>query len=109
MKLVEKVETATHPSFQEYFVAAMDIPHATHAFPHLSKVVTFTPPRPGSRAEKAARAAKTIAERKVEATPAKAGEGPGPATESRPGAGGPAARAKKGKRAAAGKAKKAGA
>ena len=45
---VEKIETATEPSFQEHFVAALAIPHATAGYPRLSEVVTL--PRPtGSR------------------------------------------------------------
>lgn len=32
---IEKVETATEPSFQEHFVAAMAIPHRTESYPHL--------------------------------------------------------------------------
>ena len=33
---VEKVETATEPRFQEHFVQAMAIPHASAPYPHLS-------------------------------------------------------------------------
>ena len=36
-----KVETAIEPRFQEHFVAANAIPHATAPFPELSKVVTL--------------------------------------------------------------------
>lgn len=32
---VEKVETAIEPDFQDYFVAAMNIPHASEPYPHL--------------------------------------------------------------------------
>ncbi len=39
VKRVEKVETATAPEFQDYFVAAMSIPHASHGFPNLAKTV----------------------------------------------------------------------
>jgi uncharacterized 2Fe-2S/4Fe-4S cluster protein (DUF4445 family) len=39
--LIHKVETAIEPRFQEHFVAANAIPHATAAFPHLSEVVTL--------------------------------------------------------------------
>jgi uncharacterized 2Fe-2S/4Fe-4S cluster protein (DUF4445 family) len=31
----EHVQTASHPDFQEQFVAALAIPHASDAFPHL--------------------------------------------------------------------------
>lgn len=36
---IQKVETAIEPRFQEHFVAANAIPHATAAFPELSKVL----------------------------------------------------------------------
>ncbi len=36
---VEKVETASQSRFQEYFVAAMAIPHRSHRFPHLESVL----------------------------------------------------------------------
>ena len=32
---VEKIETASQSRFQDYFVAAMAIPHRTHRFPHM--------------------------------------------------------------------------
>jgi uncharacterized 2Fe-2S/4Fe-4S cluster protein (DUF4445 family) len=38
---VEKVETAIDESFQQHFVAALGIPHATHAYPILSKTITL--------------------------------------------------------------------
>jgi len=38
---MEKIETATEPMFQEYFVNAMAIPHKTDHFEHLSQVVTL--------------------------------------------------------------------
>lgn len=38
---VEKIETATEPTFQAEFVAAMAFPHATAPSPHLSAVVTL--------------------------------------------------------------------
>lgn len=40
---VEKIETATEAKFQDHFVAAMAIPHATADFPHLSKVLNLPP------------------------------------------------------------------
>lgn len=39
--LVEKVETAIEPAFQEHFVAAMGFPHTTLAYPHLAERVTL--------------------------------------------------------------------
>ncbi|MDP7099328.1 MAG: ASKHA domain-containing protein [Rhodospirillales bacterium] len=47
VKRVEKVETATAPEFQDYFVAAMDIPHASHGFPNLARTVNL-PERPAN-------------------------------------------------------------
>ena len=38
---VTKVETAIEPKFQEHFVAANAIPHATDPFPELTKVVSI--------------------------------------------------------------------
>ena len=38
---IQKVETAIEPKFQEHFVAANAIPHATAPFPQLSSVVTL--------------------------------------------------------------------
>lgn len=39
VRRVEKLETAIAPKFQDYFVAAMNIPHASDEFPHLSESV----------------------------------------------------------------------
>jgi uncharacterized 2Fe-2S/4Fe-4S cluster protein (DUF4445 family) len=39
VRRVEKIETATEPRFQEHFVAALGIPHATARYPHLARVV----------------------------------------------------------------------
>ena len=39
--LIHKVETAIEPRFQEHFVNATAIPHATDAFPHLTGVATL--------------------------------------------------------------------
>ncbi|MGB3313669.1 MAG: ASKHA domain-containing protein [Albidovulum sp.] len=38
---IHKVETAIEPRFQEHFVAANAIPHATASFPELSAIVTL--------------------------------------------------------------------
>ncbi len=38
---ITKVETAIEPRFQEHFVAANAIPHATDPFPELAKIVTL--------------------------------------------------------------------
>ena len=39
VRRVEKLETAVEPRFQEHFVGAMGIPHATDLYPRLAKVV----------------------------------------------------------------------
>ena len=39
VKKIEKIETATEPLFQEYFVGAMSIPHNSDPFDELSKIV----------------------------------------------------------------------
>ena len=41
IRRVEKVETAIAPKFQEYFVAAMNLPNAVDAFPHLAQAVAL--------------------------------------------------------------------
>ncbi len=51
---IEKIETATEERFQEHFVAAMAIPHASAPFPALAKAVDLPPPaarapRPGRK------------------------------------------------------------
>ncbi len=45
VRRVEKVETAVEPQFQDHFVAAMSLPHASDPFPELSKVVTLPAPK----------------------------------------------------------------
>ncbi len=41
VRRITKVETAVEPRFQEHFVAANAIPHATAPFPHLTAAVTL--------------------------------------------------------------------
>ncbi len=41
VRRITNVETATHPSFQSYFLAASDIPNASDPFPHLAKHLTL--------------------------------------------------------------------
>jgi uncharacterized 2Fe-2S/4Fe-4S cluster protein (DUF4445 family) len=45
VRRVEKLETAVEPRFQEHFVGAMGIPHATDPFPRLGAAVDLPPPR----------------------------------------------------------------
>ncbi|MFT3972588.1 MAG: ASKHA domain-containing protein [Amaricoccus sp.] len=51
VRSIHKVETAIEPRFQEHFVAANAIPHATAAFPHLPPLpdVTFNAGTEGCR------------------------------------------------------------
>ena len=56
-RMIEKVETATEPRFQEHFVAAMAFPHSRHRFPRLSAAVELPEPpvtegRPRRRSRK---------------------------------------------------------
>jgi uncharacterized 2Fe-2S/4Fe-4S cluster protein (DUF4445 family) len=41
IRRVEKVETAIAPNFQDYFVSAITIPHASDNFDHLARIVTL--------------------------------------------------------------------
>jgi len=45
VRRVEKIETAVEPRFQEHFVDAMGIPHATNRYPSLAEVVDLPEPR----------------------------------------------------------------
>jgi uncharacterized 2Fe-2S/4Fe-4S cluster protein (DUF4445 family) len=45
VRRVEKLETAIAPRFQQHFVGAMGIPHATDPFPRLAEVVGLPAPR----------------------------------------------------------------
>ncbi|MEM7222494.1 MAG: ASKHA domain-containing protein [Pseudomonadota bacterium] len=44
VRRIEKVETAVEPRFQEHFVGAMAIPHASAPFPHLAAAVELPAP-----------------------------------------------------------------
>jgi uncharacterized 2Fe-2S/4Fe-4S cluster protein (DUF4445 family) len=56
VRRIEKIETAIEPRFQEHFVGAMAIPHASAPYPNLAKVVTLPkPPEHGGRAADPAR------------------------------------------------------
>ena len=45
VRRVEKIETAVEPRFQEHFVGAMGIPHASDPYPRLAMVVPLPGPR----------------------------------------------------------------
>jgi uncharacterized 2Fe-2S/4Fe-4S cluster protein (DUF4445 family) len=49
VRRVEKIETATEPRFQEHFVGAMGIPHATDPFPRLDAHVGLPERAPAIR------------------------------------------------------------
>ncbi len=63
VKRIEKIETAVEPRFQEHFVGAMAIPHASAPFPHLATVVDLpqagpaSSPTPGDRPQRRRRRA----------------------------------------------------
>ena len=44
VRRITKVETAVEPRFQEHFVAANALPHATAPFPHLAQVAPLPEP-----------------------------------------------------------------
>ena len=53
VRRVEKIETAVEPRFQEHFIEAMALPHKTHPFPNLAKVVSLPEPKQAAKAERA--------------------------------------------------------
>ena len=48
IRRVEKIETAVEPKFQEHFVEAMALPHATAPYPRLGQAVTLPTPTSGT-------------------------------------------------------------
>jgi uncharacterized 2Fe-2S/4Fe-4S cluster protein (DUF4445 family) len=57
VRRIEKIETAIEPRFQEHFVGAMAIPHASAPYPNLASVVDL-PARPDRGATNGAEAAR---------------------------------------------------
>ncbi len=55
VRRVVKVETAIEPRFQEHFVAANAIPHATAPFTELRRVAPLPEPAFGAAAREAGR------------------------------------------------------
>ena len=53
---IEKIETATEPDFQEYFVAAMGIPHTVDTYERLAQSVSLPSPRQSQRTSRRRRA-----------------------------------------------------
>lgn len=58
-RAIEYVETAVEPAFQEHFVNAMALPHATDPFPHLSGIIPAPSSTATSTRRSAARRART--------------------------------------------------
>ena len=54
VRSVEKIETAVEPLFQEHFVAAMSLPHASDSFPELGKAVALPAPKRAQSAREGA-------------------------------------------------------
>jgi uncharacterized 2Fe-2S/4Fe-4S cluster protein (DUF4445 family) len=44
VRQIEKIETAVDENFQKHFVDAMGIPHGSHAYPQLSKLIQLPEP-----------------------------------------------------------------
>lgn len=63
VRRVDKIETAVEPSFQQYFVDAMAIPHKRDPFPNLRAVVELPATTSAERANPAGRARRTRRER----------------------------------------------
>ncbi|MBT0961581.1 ASKHA domain-containing protein [Denitromonas iodatirespirans] len=59
VRRVDKVETAVEPSFQQYFVDAMAIPHKCDPFPNLRMVVELPEAKVGERSGAAGRSRRT--------------------------------------------------
>ena len=55
VRAVEKVETAVEPAFQDHFVEAMAIPHATAEHPHLAAALALPSPSSSVQAATAGR------------------------------------------------------
>ena len=52
VRRVEKVETAVEPRFQQHFVAAMALPHATDPYPELARLVPLPRRNPSERSRR---------------------------------------------------------
>jgi len=55
VRMIEKIETAVDPGFQQHFVDAMGIPHSTQSCPSLAKVVDLPEPDTGAAGRKGGR------------------------------------------------------
>src|SRR5439155_21195203 len=64
VRRVQKLETAVEPRFQEHFVGAMGLPHATDPFPRLAAVVPL-PERRAAAADRPRRRRERRPERSV--------------------------------------------
>ena len=59
VKKIKKIETATEPLFQEYFVGAMSIPHKSDPFNELGKIIKLPQKQPLKTAKKRRRKIKS--------------------------------------------------
>lgn len=59
VRRVEKLETAVEPRFQEHFVGAMGIPHASDRFPRLGAVIDLPAPRAAAAGDRPRRRRRT--------------------------------------------------
>jgi uncharacterized 2Fe-2S/4Fe-4S cluster protein (DUF4445 family) len=69
VRRVEKIETAVEPRFQEHFVGAMGIPHATDPFPRLAAVVPLPERGPAAQGGPDERPRRRSRERRARSTP----------------------------------------
>jgi uncharacterized 2Fe-2S/4Fe-4S cluster protein (DUF4445 family) len=65
VRMVEKVETAVEPRFQEHFVNAMAIPHETDPYDRLGAVVALPPRRAATTGERTGRRRRRVPERRA--------------------------------------------
>ena len=62
VRRVEKLETAVEPRFQEHFVGAMGIPHATDPFPRLRAAIDLPAPREAAGGDRPRRRRRRVTE-----------------------------------------------
>ncbi|NMG44136.1 DUF4445 domain-containing protein [Aromatoleum toluvorans] len=80
VRRVDKIETAVEPSFQQYFVDAMAIPHKTDPFPNLRAVVPLPESKAGERVAQGGRSRRGRRERPL----VEGGETSSPSTTTLP-------------------------
>jgi len=62
VRRVEKLETAVEPRFQEHFVGAMGLPHATDPFPRLRAAIDLPAPREAAAGDRPRRRRRRVDE-----------------------------------------------